>query len=237
MEKKVVLLKLTGRILGNGSALSSEPFEKLISQIRELTKQCRLAIVIGGGNILRGDLQGVALGLSPTIGHQAGMLATIINGLMVQDILKQNDIQTCLLSSIVCPQICQTASQDNINKALEQDKVIIFSGGTGAPFFTTDTNMVVRALQIGATEVWKATGVDGIYEADPAKDKNAKLIKKITYADAISQKLGILDATALTLAKKHSIIMRVFNIFQDNSLIKAWQDNNFGSVIKRLNLK
>lgn len=235
--KKRIILKLTGKILSasdkhsNEQMLSSEPFKKLIEQIRELKSKCDIAIVIGGGNILRGDEQGIKLGITPTIGHQAGMLATIINGLILKDLLEQNNIETCLLSSIVCPQICETISQDNIHNALKQEKIIIFSGGTGLPFFTTDTNMVIRALQMGATEIFKCTSIDGIYTSDPAKDKNAKLIKKIKYSDAISQKLGIIDTTALILAEKHKIIIRVFNIFENNSLIKAWLDNNFGSLI------
>jgi len=235
-SKKRVLLKLTGQMLSgqNGNILDIKPVEKIRTQIKELKDSYDFAIVIGGGNILRGEQQGKKLGLSLSLGHQAGMLATMINGLILKDIFEQQDIKTQLLSSIVCPQICDSISQDNIEKAFQENKTLIFVGGTGAPFFTTDTNAIVRALQIKATQVWKGTNIDGVYSADPNKDANATAIKKINYSDAISQKLGIMDATALILAQKHRITIRVFNIFEDNALIKASQNQQFGSVISNV---
>ena len=233
-HKKRILLKLTGNILRSASEqeLNSEKITHVIKQIKKLKETINFGIVIGGGNILRGDQQGKAIGLRPAVGHQVGMLATIINGVIIKDLLEQQSIPTTLLSAIVCPQICNPISQENIDHALAHNKIIVFSGGTGAPFFTTDTNAVVRALQIGAQEVWKATGVNGVYSKDPAKNPDAQLLKKIKYSDAISQKPGILDTTALTLAEKHAITMRVFNVFDKDSLIKAAKDKTFGSLIR-----
>lgn len=232
-NKKRVLLKLTGRVLSSskGQGLDSETVKNIAKQIKELKETHHFAIVIGGGNILRGDEQGMQMGLRPAVGHQAGMLATIINGIILKDIFEQHGLEAEALASICCPQICQTSSQDKIDKALKQEKIIIFVGGTGAPFFTTDTNTIVRALQVGAKEVWKGTDVDGVYTSDPKKDKDAKLLKKTTYADAISKKLGIIDATALVMAEKHGLPIRVFTIFEKNTLGKASQDKDFGSLI------
>lgn len=235
-SKKKILLKLTGKILGQcndpeSSCLGTKYFKNLIEQINLIKHNYSISIVIGGGNIIRGADQSLTSDVSPAVGHQAGMLATVINGLILKDILEKNKIETELLSSIVCPQICKAVSQENINNALENDKVIIFTGGTGAPFFTTDTNMIIRALQVGADEVWKCTNIDGVYSCDPKKDKNAKIIKELKYAQAISQNLGIMDITALILAEKHNIIVRVFNVFEDNALVKAASDKNFGSTI------
>jgi len=232
-NKKRILLKLTGRVLSatNNQGLSAQAFENLIPQIKELKDTYTFGIVVGGGNILRGDEQGAKLGLSPSVGHQAGMLATIINGLILKDLFDKHNLETTLFSSIVCPQICTPLSQIGINHSLKNESIIIFAGGTGAPFFTTDTNAIVRALQMGATDVWKGTGVDGIYSDDPKKNKKAKQIKKVKYCDAISQKLGIMDTASLTLAQKHGITIKVFNIFEQNALIKADKNQDFGSLI------
>jgi len=233
-NKKRILLKLTGRVLsstGGQQCLGSQFIEQLAAQIKELSETHLFGIVVGGGNILRGSEQGAELGLSPSVGHQAGMLATMINGLMLKDLFNSHGLTSTLLSSVFCPQMCDTTSQFNIDHALKHENIIIFAGGTGAPFFTTDTNAIIRALQIKATEVWKGTGVDGVYSQDPRKDKNAKRIKKITYTDAIIQKLGIMDTASLTLAQEHGITIRVFNIFEKNALNKANKNQDFGSLI------
>lgn len=233
MVKKRILLKLTGRVLSSTSEqnLNAGLVEHIADQIKILQRTHVFGIVIGGGNILRGDQQGAQLGLSPSVGHQAGMLATVINGLILQNIFSKKNIKTMLLSSVVCPQICETITQETINNALSHEKTIVFAGGTGAPFFTTDTNAIVRGLQIEATQVWKATGVNGIYSDDPKKNKDAKFIEKITYTDAISQKIGIMDTTSLTLAEKHGITIKVFNIFEKDALINTDKKQNFGSLI------
>jgi len=232
-DKKRILLKLTGKVLSaaSGQCLGSQLIEQLIAQIKKLKDTHLFGIVVGGGNILRGDEQGAQLGLCPSVGHQAGMLATMINGLILKDLLGKHNIEATLLSAIVCPQICDAVSQVNIEHALKHERILIFVGGTGAPFFTTDTNALVRALQMGAAQVWKGTDVDGAYSGDPRTNKDATLIKKIKYCDAISQKLGIMDTASLTLAQKHGITIKVFNIFEENALIKADKNQDFGSLI------
>jgi len=226
------LLKLTGKaFLDKSNTLCSKLIKSLAQQISKLKKTCQFGIVVGGGNILRGEEQGLQMGLTPAFGHQAGMLATMINGLILQDIFQQEDVKTSLLSALFCPQICPIISQQNILEALNNETVIIFAGGTGVPFFTTDTNAVARCLQMGAKEVWKATGADGVYTADPKKDPDATLLKKVKYFDAIDKKLGIIDTTAIALAEKHKVKIRVFNIFSEDALLKASEDEGFGSLI------
>ena len=233
--KRKILLKLTGKIFlsKDGRTLNSELIQHIIDQIKQLEDTLQFGIVVGAGNIFRGEEQGKQLGLTPAFGHQAGMLATMINGLILKDIFYQKKVAASLLSAIICPQIADPISQQRVNADLNESKVILFSGGTGAPFFTTDTNAVVRCLQMGASEVWKATGVDGIYTSDPAKNKDAALIKKIQYSDAISKKLNIIDLTAMTLAQKYDVIIRVFNIFEPDALIKASKNIEFGSIINK----
>jgi len=233
VAKKRILLKLTGKVFLEPTQKTLDPqtIKTIATQIKQLQQTHLFSIVIGGSNILKGDNQGKTIGTTPSVGHQAGMLATMINGLMLKDLFEQEGISCSLLTSIFCPQIGLPASIENIDSALKDDKIIIFSGGTGLPFFSTDTNAIVRSLQIGANQVWKATNVDGIYTSDPQKNPDATLFKKIEYSDAICKKLGIIDTTALTLAEKHGITVRVFNIFTPNALIKSADNKDFGSTI------
>jgi len=231
--KKRILLKISGKVFkANGEAsLNPITIKAVINQIKLLSQSHQFAIVIGGGNILRGEDPDTQLVLTPVIGHQAGMLATIINGLILKDLCDQRELSAVLLSALVCPQISNPISPNTISEALQKNQMVIFAGGTGNPFFTTDTNAVLRSLQVGATEIWKATSVDGIYNSDPVKNANAKLIKKINYRNAIEKKLGVMDMTAFILAQKHERIIKIFNIFAPNSLLMAAENSDFGSII------
>jgi len=235
VEKKKILLKLTGEVFlsNDGTFLSTERIKTITDQINRLSDKYQFGIVVGGGNILRGEKQGKQIGLTPSYGHQTGMLATIINGVILKDTFEQKGLCTCLLSSIFCPQVSEILSDQNIQTALRKNNTIIFVGGTGAPFFTTDTNAIIRGLQMGAAEVWKATGVDGVFDSDPEKNPDAKFLKKIKYSDAISKKLGILDMTAMVMAEKHNLNTRVFNIFKPDALVKTSESEDFGSLIHR----
>lgn len=229
---KNIIIKLSGECFADHSLL-----KEIVLQIKELKKKHGLGIVVGAGNIFRGDQHGKALQLRQTTAHSAGMIATIINGLILQDLLKQSNVESELFSAIPCPEICQTIQQSKIDCALSKNKCLIFVGGTGNPFFTTDTNAILRALQIGAQEVWKGTKVDGIYSKDPMKNKkkDVELYKKISYEKVINKKLCIMDLTAITLAQDHNIKIRVFNLFEKNALIKASKDKDFGSIISNDN--
>lgn len=232
MAKKRILLKLTGEVFGKPrEPFSADTVTNLIEQIKQLESTHQFGIVIGGGNLFRGSKQGKELGLKIEIAHQVGMVATIMNGLILQDLCEKHGVSTKLFSAISCPQVANVINQQAINCALDKGKTIIFAGGTGNPFFSTDTNAVLRSLQISADEIWKGTSIDGVYTKDPAKHKDAQRLEKVTYAQAIEQRLGIMDLTAYSLAQQHNQTIRVFNIFAPDALQNAAQDGNFGSII------
>lgn len=223
---KTILLKLSGTLLAENN---KDLVVGVAQQIKTLQSEYSFGIVVGGGNILRGAQ---STGIRRTTADNIGMLATLMNGLMLHDIFSAHNIDTCLMSALHAPDIAKTITQHSIDKALTKKRCIIFSGGTGNPYFSTDTNAIVRALQINATQVWKATNVDAIYTADPKKDTTSMPIKKISHEQVLSQKLEILDATAILLAQQHKLAIRVFNIFTPNALKLAAKDSNFGSTIE-----
>lgn len=231
--KKRILLKLTGEafISTTNNNLNPVLVNDLFNQIKKLSTHYQFGLVIGGGNFFRGKQHGKTMGITPPVGHQIGMLATLMNGLMVKDLLEQHGVTASLFSAITCPEMASSISQQAIENALLKDQVIIFAGGTGNPFFSTDTTAVLRSLQINAHEIWKASHIDGVYSADPKKDPQAQLLKDITYQYALEHKLGIMDATAFTLAAENKQIIRVFSAFEPNALIKASEEKNFGSII------
>lgn len=232
-EKKRILLKLTGEafISTANNGLNPIVVNDLFTQIKTLSNNYQFGLVIGGGNFFRGKQHGKIMGITPPVGHQIGMLATLMNGLMVKDLLEQHGVTASLFSAITCPEMASSISQQAIENALLKDQVIIFAGGTGNPFFSTDTTAVLRSLQINADEIWKASHIDGVYSADPKKDPQAKLLKKSTYQYALEHKLGIMDATAFTLAAENKKTIRVFSAFEPNALIKASKEKDFGSTI------
>lgn len=232
-NKTRILLKLTGEafISATNNSLNPTLVNDLFLQIKQLSKTYQFGLVIGGGNFFRGKQHGKAMGISQAVGHQIGMLATLMNGLMVKNLLEQHGVITSLFSAITCPEMASSISQQAIEDALLKDQVIIFAGGTGNPFFSTDTTAVLRSLQINAAQIWKASHIDGVYSSDPKHNPDAKLLKDITYQYAIEHKLGIMDTTAFTLAVENKQIIRVFSAFEPNALIKASQEKNFGSTI------
>lgn len=231
--KKTILLKLTGEVFmsRDKKSLDNTMLISIAQQIKQLENTYYFGIVIGGGNFFRGNTHGKALGITPSIGHQIGMLATVMNGLIIKDLFEQQGIVSTLFCAVPSSEIGVTISQQAIQHSIEKGSCLIFTGGTGNPFFTTDTTSVVRGLQINAVSIWKATHVDGIYNADPKINPNATLIKKISYQEALDKNLRIMDATAFALAREYRLPIRVFNIFTDNALIKASEDLEFGSII------
>lgn len=226
---KRILLKLTGTLLEpqHGALIKN-----MLENLNALRATHQFGIVIGGGNFFRGRTQGAALGLRPTAGHTVGMLATLMNGVILKDLMLQMGIKARLLAAQPCPAVAQLICQDAIDDACAAGEVIIFAGGTGNPFFTTDTNAIMRALQMQAHEVWKATTIDGVYTADPHTDTTATKLTRLTHQDALDRELGIMDLTALTLAKEYKIAIRVFTLFQNNALLEAAQSSNIGSIIE-----
>jgi len=226
MSKKRILLKLTG------NAIVPEMVKSIASQIVQLKDQYQFGIVVGGGNFFRGDKEGKQFGLTRSVGHHVGMLATMMNGMILKDLFERSGIKTALFSAIVCPGLITPARESAIQRTSKKNDVVIFAGGTGLPFFTTDTNAVVRALQINADQLWKTTDVDGIYETDPDKDSNAKLIPRMSHDEALKKDIRVMDATAFKLAAQENITIRVFNIFTEDALIRAANDESFGSTVE-----
>lgn len=232
--KKRILLKLTGEIFldKDKKQLSSVTPSAIIKQIKQLSTMHQFGIVVGGGNFFRGKQHGKQLGITPSVGHQVGMLATMMNGLILGDFLEQEGLSTSLLCAMPSPEVGNPISQEGILHAIKNGHIMVFTGGTGNPFFTTDTNAILRALQMSADEIWKGTCVDGVYNTDPRQKTDAQLLKTVSFAQALQQKLGIMDPTAYALAEQYGQTVRVFNIFEPNALLNAAQDKNFGSTIQ-----
>jgi uridylate kinase len=232
MNKKRMLLKITGEVFldPKSSKLSTTTIKNVISQIKQLENKYQFGIVTGGGNFFRGE-QGKQLGITPWCAHQIGMLATMMNGLMIDDLFKQQNINSEVFNAIACQGYGSPVSHDQVQNSLKEGKILIFIGGTGNPFFTTDTNAVLRALEIGADEIWKGTDVTGIYSNDPHIDPSSTFIKDVTYQEALNTNLGVMDATAFSLASKHKLTIRIFNLFTENALLEVAKNKDFGSII------
>ena len=226
-----ILLKITGETIAHTKRGLDAHWVKIIAQQIKKLPTVKFGIVIGGGNFFRGAQQGKEVDISENVGHYVGMLATMMNGLIIQDIFAQEGLSSALLSGMPCESVAHTVSPQEIAYALENKDCVLFAGGTGNPYFSTDTTAVLRALQINADELWKGTKVDGIYTDDPKKNPNAQLIKKLTYHDALEKNYHVMDAAAYALAQEHTIPTRIFDIFDDNALYKAASDKTFGSTI------
>ena len=224
-----VLLKLSGEALmgENSFGISPEIIDQIVLEIKKiLEKNIQLAIVIGGGNIFRGISLGDQ-GMTRATGDYMGMLATIMNSLALEDAFNKNNIVTSVQSAININQIVEPYVRAKSLQYFMENKVVIFSGGTGNPFFTTDTAAALRASEIDADIMIKATKVDGIYTDDPNKNNKAKKLDKVSFDEVISKQLRIMDATAFTLCREQRMPVGVINIFKPNSLYNFIIDQNF----------
>lgn len=226
MSLKIVLLKLSGQALS-----SAELIRSLAHQIKGLSSTHLFGVVVGGGNFFRGSRDGKKLGMTPQMSHQAGMMATMLNGLILDDLWQQEGLETQLMCAIDCPTAGRPIEPRAIRSSLANRECVIFTGGTGNPYFTTDTNAIVRALQISANEVWKATNVNGIYDKDPALYLDAQLLPRTSYDYALQHNLAILDGTALLMAQEHKLPIRVFSMDEPDALFKAATQADFGSIL------
>ncbi|MEX0940568.1 MAG: uridine monophosphate kinase [Candidatus Babeliales bacterium] len=232
MQKKIILLKITGEVLaGDDKQIDISRIIPLANQIKKLNHSHYFGIVIGGGNFFRGSKQGPTLGLTPFVADQIGMLATMMNGLIINDLFQKAGIESSLLNALPLPEVGKPITQDIIKSALSKNKCLIFCGGTGNPFFSTDTTAVLRGLQIEAVEIWKGTNVDGVYSDDPNKNPDSKLLSTISFTQMLNERLKIMDAPAIALAQQHDLLIRVFNIFKPEALMQAAENDTFGSKI------
>ena len=201
---------------------------KEIKKIANLNYE--ICLIIGGGNIFRG-VKGASEGIDRSTSDYMGMLATIMNALSLQSCLEQINLPTRVQSAISMSQIAEPYIKRKAVRHLEKNRIVIFAAGTGNPFFSTDTAASLRASEMSCSKILKATKVNGIYDSDPNLDKNAKLIKDITYAEVISKNLRVMDLTAISLAKESGIPIYITNIFEENSLIRALKEEGSYSKI------
>ncbi len=228
-----VLLKLSGEALGgeSGLAIRPEAVQNMADQIREVRELgVQVVVVVGGGNIFRG-VSGSEQGIERATGDYMGMLATVINALALQDALEKLGVATRVQSAITMAQIAEAFIRRRAVRHLEKGRVVIFGGGTGNPYFSTDTAAALRANEIGAEVILKATKVDGIYDSDPKKNPNAKRFSKITYLDALQKQLKVMDSTAFSLCMDNKMPIIVFDLFRPHNLKRVVLGEKVGTLV------
>ncbi len=228
-----ILLKLSGESLGdaNGMGISPEGVQHMAEQIREVRDLgVQVVVVVGGGNIFRG-LTGSERGIERATGDYMGMLATIINSLALQDALEKLGCPTRVQSAIAMSQVAEPFIRRRAVRHLEKGRVVIFGGGTGNPYFSTDTAAALRANEIGADVIVKATKVDGIYDSDPKKNPKAKRFAEISYIDALQRQLKVMDSTAFSLCMDNKMPIIVFDFFKPHNLKRVVLGEKIGTYV------
>jgi len=234
MKYKRILLKLSGEaLMGNRDyGIDPQRLSEYAIEIKELIdKGVEVALVIGGGNIFRG-VAGANNGMDRVQGDYMGMLATIINGLALQTALEDEGLKTRLLTAIKMEQIAEPYIKRRAVRHLEKGRVVIFGGGTGNPYFTTDTAAVLRAIEINAEVILKGTRVEGIFNFDPEKDKNAVKFDSLSFADVINKGLKVMDMTAFTLSKENNLPIIVFDMNKKGNLQKIIEGEKIGTIVE-----
>ena len=230
---KRILLKLSGEALLGHEDYGIDPviIDRIAGEIQEVHDTgVQIAIVIGGGNIFRGA--GLAeSGIDRVTGDHMGMLATLMNSLALQDSLEKSGVDARVMSAISVHAVSEDYIRRRATRHLEKRRVVIIAGGTGNPFFTTDTAAALRAIEIGADIVLKATKVDGVYSADPKVDKNAQFYDSLNYDEVIEGKLGVMDANAIVLCRDQGMPIRVFNVFGTGNLMQIVTGEEVGTIV------
>jgi len=228
-----VLLKLSGEALMGDLDYGIEP--KVIQRLAKEIATARnagveIAIVIGGGNIFRGA--GLArAGMDRVTGDYMGMLATVMNALAVQDALESLDVYARVMSALQIHDVCEDYIRRRAVRHLEKGRVVILAAGTGNPFFTTDTAASLRAIEIGADVLLKATKVNGVYDSDPATNPEAKRYETVSYDKVIAEKLGVMDTTAIVMCRDNNVPLRIFDLTQSDALVQAMSGEQVGSLV------
>ena len=230
---KRILLKLSGEALMGDQAggIDADTIHRLAAEIDDLCRAgVEVGLVIGGGNIIRGA-EKASQGLDRVTGDHMGMLATVINALAMQDALEHLGRQVRVMSALKINQVCEDYIRRRAIRHLEKGRVPIFAAGTGNPFFTTDSAASLRAVEIGADILIKATKVAGVYSDDPLKNPAAVFYPRLTYDEALDQRLNVMDATALVLCRDHNMPLRVMNVFLPGAIMRLVQGEEIGSLI------
>jgi uridylate kinase len=234
MEYKRVLLKLSGEsLMGNGSyGHDKDTIERICNDIKQVhEKGIQVCLVVGGGNIYRG-VSAAAIGMERASADYMGMLATVINALALQNALDSIGVQSRVLSAIPMTTVCEQYIRRRAVRHMEKGRVVIFAAGTGNPFFTTDTAASLRAVEMGCDAMLKGTQVDGVYSADPKKDKNAKRYEVLTYKEVLTNDLEVMDASAISLARENKIPILVFSIHTKGAFAKTVSGEGIYTIIR-----
>jgi uridylate kinase len=230
-----ILLKLSGEALMGDLpyGADAERIAAIAAQVKAVADRgVEIAIVVGGGNIYRG-MQGAAAGMDRATGDYMGMLATVLNGLALQDALEKNGADTRLQSAITISEVAEPYIRRRAMRHLEKGRVVIFAAGTGNPFFTTDTAAALRALEIHAETILMAkNGVEGVFSADPREDPDARFIESITHQEAIEQRLQVMDSTALSLCMDNNLPIHVFNMDDERNIDRIVCGERVGTVVR-----
>ncbi|MDR0926980.1 MAG: UMP kinase [Ignavibacteria bacterium] len=235
MHKKYkrILLKLSGEaLMGNSNfGISADAIHNYVNEVITLHKQhIQVGIVVGGGNIFRG-MESDGIGITKITGDAMGMLATIMNALALKDVFRKSGMEAVVQTSTSMPMIAEVFNRDSAVSHLENGRVVIFAGGTGNPFFTTDSAASLRAIEVDADILIKATNVDGVYDSDPRKNSDAKKYDTISFKECIDQKLRVMDLTAFVLCMENSMPIAVLNLHQSGNLVKFFAGEKIGTLI------
>lgn len=234
LKYKRILLKLSGEALvgSKGFGIDFSITDKIITEIVEAVNTgLQIGIVIGGGNIFRGLREGAEQGMDRVAADTMGMLATVMNGLALKEMLSKKGAEARVMNAIAMESISETFVKSRAVKHLQKGRIVIIPGGTGNPFFTTDTAGVLRALEIEADAIFKATKVDGVFDKDPEKYKDAKKYESITYDDVLVKHLKVMDAAAIALCYDNNLPLLVFNIMEKGNLLKAITGEKTGTLV------
>ena len=229
-----VLLKLSGEALAGeqGAGFDFEVLDRLAGDVKKVAEMgVHVGLVIGGGNIVRGT-QLSKMGMDRVGADYMGMLGTVINALALQDALERKKVETRVMTAMRMEDVAEPYIRRRALRHFEKGRTVIFAGGTGNPYFSTDTAAALRAIQMKADVIIKATGVDGIYTADPKKDKKAKRFDEITYRDVILQRLEVMDQTAITLCDENKLPMIVLDIQQEDAIARAIRGERVGTLVR-----
>ena len=235
LKYRRILLKLSGEVLGNkdtGECIDPDRLAFMAERVKKIHAMgCEIGIVLGGGNIFRG-LTGAGKGVNRVTGDSMGMLATIINALAMMNALESIGVPTRVMTSIEMPKLAEPFIQRRALRHLEKGRVVIFGGGTGNPYFSTDSAAALKASEIGADALLKATKVDGIYTADPKKDPKARKYSTLKYETALEKRLKVMDSAAFALCMDNGIPIVVFDFFDGNALSKVVKGAAVGTLVK-----
>ncbi len=234
MPYRRVLLKLSGEVLmgSAGYGIDSATIERIASELVDVRRAgVELAVVIGGGNIFRG-LTGAASGMDRASADYMGMLATVMNAVALQDAIERQGETVRVVSALHVKEVAEPYIRRRAVRHLEKGRIVIFAAGTGNPYFTTDTAASLRAMEIGADVVLKGTKVDGVYSSDPAVDDNAVRYDRLSFTEALTRKLGVMDATAMSLCRDNDMPIMVFNINEPGNLLRAVRGEAVGTMVR-----